>query len=159
MPYTQLFAEASRLRSAAHASHRAAAMRPAATESEESRSGKSGRCACGGSCPRCRSHPGAAEESASRRAAGTDDLMETDLSVPRAEGDAGALAPMDAGAPGGAPEPSCCDKAFSKGLAASDYGGVICCKNVKHSCVWPSNMSSALTNAKAKSISIDAARV
>jgi hypothetical protein len=78
---------------------------------------------------------------------GTDDLTETDLSVPRAEGDAGA------------PEPTCCDKAFTKGLAGGDYGGVICCKNVKYSCVWPSNMSSALTNAKARSISIDCARV
>jgi hypothetical protein len=90
-----------------------------------------------------------------RGPAGTDDLSETDLTVPRAGGDAGAPAPSDAGAP----EPSCCDKAFAKGLAGTDYGGVICCKNVKHSCVWPSNMSSALTNAKARSISIDCARV
>jgi len=94
-----------------------------------------------------------------RKPTATDDLTQTDLTVPRAEGDAGTAVPKDAGAPAGAPAPSCCDQAFSKGLAASDYGGVICCNNVKHSCVWPSNMSSALTNAKARSIAIDCARV
>jgi len=120
------------------------------------------RCACGGSCPHCRSHTrlgiGAADRLMLRPAA-TDDLTETDLTVPRANGDGGVPAPADAGTPGGAPAPSCCDQAFAKGLAASDYGGVICCNNVKHSCVWPSNMSSALTNAKARAISIDCARV
>jgi hypothetical protein len=124
--------------------------------------GRKAGCACGGECPRCRRQARlgvAATDLLMLRPAGTDDLTETDLTVPRAEGDAGVPAPADAGVPGGAPSPSCCDQAFAKGLAASDYGGVICCKNVKHSCVWPSNMSSALTNARARSISIDCARV
>ena len=119
-------------------------------------------CACGGTCPQCRAQARrevAATDYWRHGPSGTDDLSDDDLTVPRAKGDAGVLERADAGAPAGAPEPSCCDKAFSAGLAGTDYGGVICCKNVKHSCVWPSNMSSALTNAKAKSISIDCARV
>lgn len=114
--------------------------------------------ACDSSCPPGRSQIRFGPEMAEipvPRPAGTDNLTETDLTVPRAEGDAGVPAP----AGGGTPAPSCCDQAFAKGLAASDYGGVICCNNVKHSCVWPSNMSSALTNAKARSISIGCARV
>jgi hypothetical protein len=139
-------------------SYRPSFMPPRATEDVAHHKG--GRCACGGTCPHCRSHGGHVARATDRwmhHPSGTDDLTDTDLTVPRAEGDAGVAAPVPADA--GAPEASCCDKAFTKGLARSDYGGVICCKNVKHSCVWPSNMSSALTNAKAKSISIDCARV
>jgi hypothetical protein len=124
--------------------------------------GRKANCSCGGECPHCRgqAHLAMAEaDLLKHRPAGTDDLTETDLTVPRAEGDAGVPKPMDAGTSGVTSAPSCCDQAFAKGLAGSDYGGVICCKNVKHSCVWPSNMSSALTNAKARSISIDCARV
>lgn len=118
---------------------------------------KGGHCTCGGSCPHCRAHAHGLESAdpSTRRPGATDDLSETDLTVPRATADAGVAAPADAGAPA----PSCCDQAFSRGLAASDYGGVICCNGVKHSCVWPSNMSAALTNARARSISIDCARV
>jgi hypothetical protein len=140
-------------------------MPPAASLREDVRHRRGHQCACGGTCPHCRaqsSHEPAAIDLWLGRPAATDDLDDTDLSVPNAEGDAGT-ATADAGAPvpadSGAPEASCCDKAFTKGLAKTAYGGVICCKNVKHSCVWPSNMSSALTNAKAKSISIDCARV
>ena len=134
---------------------RAAGLEFAATQ-EEAR-GFAGR--------RSQARPGAVNGLSTLRPAGTDDLTQTDLTVPRAGGDAGTPtptdsgAPKDAGTPDAGPPASCCDLAFSKGLAGSDYGGVICCKNVKNTCVWPSNMSAALTNAKARSISIDCARV
>ena len=120
--------------------------------------GKRTSCSCGGTCPHCRAQAmrRAMTEGPTPRPAGTDNLEETDLTVPRA-GDAGV--PADAGTDAGTPAPSCCDQAFSNGLAGTDYGGVICCNNVKHSCVWPSNMSSALTNASARAISINCARV
>jgi len=152
---------------AAPTAHRSA-LRPSAVLRNSRRAAP---CTCGGGCPRCRAK---SENAGTPRPAGTDDLSETDLTVPRANGDAGVgtpsdagttppdagvRTPPDAGAADAAPEQSCCDKAFANGLARSDYGGVICCKNVKHSCVWPSNMSAALTNAKARSISIDCARV
>lgn len=163
MGYAFQTTDRSRLRSAGHASIRLPTVaRPPVPASRDVLRPRAPSCACGGSCPRCRSQIGAGTAGTDVSMpwpAATDDLTETDLTVPRAEGDGGAQAPMDAAAPGGAPAPSCCDEAFTKGLAASDYGGVICCKNVKHSCVWPSNMSSALTNGKARSISIDAARV
>jgi hypothetical protein len=121
---------------------------------------KGDRCACGGSCPRCRSEARPGASALDRAIPGaTDDLDETDRTIPHAEGDAGVAAPADAGTARGTPPASCCDQAFANGLARSDYGGVICCNNVKHSCVWPSNMSSALTNARARSISIGCARV
>ncbi|SRR6266436_3899301 len=87
------------------------------------------------------------------RSAGTDNLDETDTTIPHATGDAGVsdAGVRDAGADAGTPA-SCCDRAFSAGLAGTDYGGVICCTNVKNSCVWPSNFSAALTNATARTI-------
>ena len=175
MGHTFLTLEQSVLRSPRRTSNRLFPLRQSVPSSQDILQRKADRCACGGTCPHCRSQTPVAPEAAysqAPRPAGTDDLTETDLTVPRADGDAGVPTPMDAGPgdagvpePGdagpvaGTPAPSCCDQAFSMGLAASDYGGVICCNNVKHSCVWPSNMSSALTNATARSISIGCARV
>jgi hypothetical protein len=117
-------------------------------------------CACGGGCPHCRAMAGqhaasgAQEERRSNSIpSGTDDLDETDTTMPHATGDGGV--PADAGTP----VASCCDQAFTAGLARTDYGGVICCSNVKHTCVWPSNFSAALTNASARTIATTCARV
>ena len=130
-------------------------------------------CACGGGCPHCQAMAGqhaasgaldgvrsparslgAREERRSNSIpSGTDDLDETDTTMPHATGDGGV--PADAGTP----VASCCDQAFTAGLARTDYGGVICCSNVKHTCVWPSNFSAALTNASARTIAATCARV
>jgi hypothetical protein len=141
-------------------------------------------CACGGGCSRCSEGKREPEHAKSisgfdplrsptsahlarsafggiQRVAGTDRLDEMDTTVPHAMEDAfpsidGSTSPTPM-TPPAAPPASCCDQAIAGGLMRSDYGAVICCNNVKHSCVHPANFS-GLSNATARSIATGCAR-
>lgn len=58
-----------------------------------------------------------------------------------------------------APAASCCDQALSAGLDQGDYGGIICCNNVKHVCVWQANINRNVTNPTAQGIVGECVRV
>lgn len=54
---------------------------------------------------------------------------------------------------------ACCSSALSSGLDSGDYGGIVCCNNVKHSCVWYRNINRRVRNAAARTIVAHCVRV
>ena len=124
-----------------------------------------GACSCGGSCKSCKARAAEEKQAAAsevlRHPHGSDNMEETEDSIPHA-GDAGTLESRSGAASQAEPmkvtmrtdgePPSCCERAISAGLFGKDYGAVICCLNEKHSCVNPANFSAALTNATARRI-------
>ena len=92
------------------------------------------------------------------------DSMDNALQYPRQEGsdamDAGftpapappVFPPQPSPPPAPAPAANCCADALSAGLDGGDWGGIICCNNVKKACVWQSNINKKVTNSSAQSI-------
>ncbi len=65
--------------------------------------------------------------------------------------------PIPGPAPGGGTGPGvapalpagdCCSAALAAGLDGGDFGGVICCNNTKHACVWSSNIPAGNATAR-----------
>jgi len=83
----------------------------------------------------------------------SQDLGSSPAPVAQTNADAGA-GPIDAGLPGGIAT-DCCTDAFNRGLAKDDYGGIICCNNVKNACVWQGNINRNVTNSSAQLIVAD----
>lgn len=64
----------------------------------------------------------------------------------------GHLDTLNQGAAPPAAVADCCSDAKTAGLDGGDLGGVICCDNVKHACLWASGGSTGVTDPTASSI-------
>lgn len=101
------------------------------------------------------------EQSARRVDSGSTDES---LEYPRQEGSEAAdpgftpapappVFPPNPPPPGNpAPAADCCTAALNAGLDRGDWGGIICCNNVKRACVWQSNINRTVTNSTAQGI-------